>query len=84
VVSRPARRQEDARTAARRAHLQDALMPAEPAASPVCQPGPISAAVLFSQLFPDGVQMTGQLFADLEEWTRLTSKLAAGGNGTTG
>ena len=58
-------------------------MPAEPAAPPARQSGPVSAAELFSQLFPDGVQMTGQLFADLEEWARLTSKLAAGGNGTT-
>jgi hypothetical protein len=63
-------------------HPQHALVPAEPAAPPACQPGPISPAELFSQLFPDGVQMTGQLFADLEEWARLTSKLAAGGNGT--
>lgn len=47
------------------------------------QPGSISAAELFSQLFPDDVQMTGQLFADLEECARLTSKLAAGGSGTT-
>ena len=34
-----------------------------------------------SQLFPDGVQMTGELFADLEQWARLTSELATGGNG---
>jgi hypothetical protein len=37
----------------------------------------MSAAELFSQLFPDGVQMTGELLADLEQWTRLTSKFAA-------
>jgi hypothetical protein len=37
------------------------------------------AAELFDQLFPSGVQMTGELFADLEEWARLTSKLAADG-----
>jgi hypothetical protein len=34
----------------------------------------MSAAELFSQLFPDGVQMTGELFADLEQWIRLTGK----------
>jgi hypothetical protein len=28
----------------------------------------MSAAELFSQLFPDGVQMTGELVADLEQW----------------
>ena len=44
---------------------------------------PISAADLFRQLFPDGVQMTGELFVDLEQLLRLTSKLAAGGNGKT-
>jgi hypothetical protein len=58
-------------------------MPAEPPAPAGRQPGPISAAELFGQLFPDGVQMTGDLLAVLEEWARLTSKLAAGGNGTT-
>jgi hypothetical protein len=62
---------------------QQALMPAEPTAPAARHPGHISAAELFSQLFPDGVQMTGELFADLEQWARLTSKLAAGGNGTT-
>jgi hypothetical protein len=40
------------------------------------------AAELFDQLFPSGVQMTGELFADLEEWARLTSKLAADVGGT--
>ena len=62
---------------------QQALPPAEPATPPARQPGPMSAAELFSQLFPDGVQMTGELFADLEQWLQLTSKLTAGGNGTT-
>jgi hypothetical protein len=38
---------------------------------------PVAAAELFSQLFPSGVQMTGELLADLEQWARLTSKLAA-------
>jgi hypothetical protein len=36
-------------------------------------------AELFSQLFPAGVQMTGELLADLEQWARLTGKLAAQG-----
>jgi hypothetical protein len=62
---------------------QEALLPAEPTRLPARQPGHMSAAEPFSQLFPDGVQMTGELFADLEQWVRLTSKLAAGGNGTT-
>jgi len=58
-------------------------MPAQPAGPSARQAGHPSAAELFSQLFPDGVQLTGELFADLEQWVRLTSKLAAGGNGTT-
>jgi hypothetical protein len=40
------------------------------------------SAGLFDQLFPSGVQMTGELFVDLEEWARLTSKLAADCGGT--
>jgi len=40
------------------------------------------AAELFSQLFPSGVHMTGELLADLEQWAYLTSKLAAEGGGT--
>ena len=59
-----------------------ALMPATPAASPACQPRHISAAELFTQLFPDGVQMTSELFTDLEQLIRLTSKLTARGNDT--
>jgi hypothetical protein len=49
------------------------------------RPGPVSvrvagsAAELFSLLFPSGDQMTGELFTDLEQWARLTSKLAAQG-----
>jgi hypothetical protein len=39
----------------------------------------VSAAGLFGQLFPDGVQMTGELLADLEQWARLTGKLASRG-----
>jgi hypothetical protein len=63
-------------------HPQHALMPVQSTAPAARQPGSMSAAELFSQLFPDGVQMTCELFAVLEEWVRLTSKLAAGGNGT--
>jgi hypothetical protein len=58
-------------------------MPAEPAGPPTHQTRHMSAAELFSQLFPNGVQVTGELFADLEQWLRLTSKLAAGSSGTT-
>ena len=57
-------------------------MPAEPTAPTFRQPGQMSASELFSQLFSDGVQMTGELFAGLEQWAQLTSKLAAGGKGT--
>lgn len=37
---------------------------------------PVSVA-LFAQLFPDGVQMTAEMLADLEQWARLTDKLVA-------
>jgi hypothetical protein len=57
-------------------------MPAEPTAPAARQPGPISAAELFTQLFPDGIQMTSELFTDLAQWLQLTSKLAARGNDT--
>jgi hypothetical protein len=40
----------------------------------------MSAAELFSQLFPSGVQMTGELLADLGQCARLTSKLAGQGS----
>jgi hypothetical protein len=60
-----------------------ALMPAEPTVLPACPPGPLSSAELFSRLFPDGVQITGELFADLEQLLLLTSRLTARGNGTT-
>jgi hypothetical protein len=56
-------------------------MPATPAL-PARQPRQISAAELFTQLFPDGVQMTSELFADLEQLIRLTSKLSSRGNHT--
>jgi hypothetical protein len=62
---------------------QHALMPADPAQLRARQAEPISPADLFRQLFPDGIQMTGELFADLAQWLQLTSKLASGGNGTT-
>jgi hypothetical protein len=66
--------------AARRA--RGALPPQAPvspeqARPPARPPGRISAAELFGQLFPAGVQMTAELLADLEQWARLTSKLAA-------
>jgi hypothetical protein len=63
--------------------VPQALMPAEPTGLPARQNGHRSAAELFSQLFPGGIHMTGELFADLEQLIRLTSKLAAGGDGTT-
>jgi hypothetical protein len=44
------------------------------------QSGRMPAAELFSQLFPAGIQMTGELLADLEQWARLTGKLAAQGS----
>ena len=62
-----------------RTRPRSATLPPEPARASACQPGRISAAELFSQLFPTGVQMTGELLADLEHWTRLTSKLATHG-----
>jgi hypothetical protein len=46
---------------------------------PAARPGNMSAAELFGQLFPAGVQMTGELLADLEQWARLTGKLTARG-----
>jgi hypothetical protein len=71
--------------AARRAagtRPQQAPVPTEPAVPTGRQAGRMPAAELFSQLFPGGVQMTGELLADLEQWTRLTSRLAAEGGGT--
>jgi hypothetical protein len=61
---------------------QHTLMPAEPTGLPAREPVSLPLAELFSRLFPDGVQVTGELFADLEQLLRLTSKLTAGGNGT--
>jgi hypothetical protein len=54
----------------------------DPAGPSARQPGRVSAAELFSQLYPDGVHVTCELFADLEQLLRLTGKLAAGGSGT--
>jgi hypothetical protein len=48
--------------------------PPEPSSA---RPGRPSAAELFGQLFPSGIQMTGELLADLEQWAHLTGKLAA-------
>jgi hypothetical protein len=60
--------------------LPPAGTPAPELARPsVRHTGHMSAAELFSQLFPSGVQMTGELLADLEQWARLTGKLAANG-----
>jgi hypothetical protein len=44
------------------------------AVPPARQPRHISAAELFNQFFPDGIQMTGELFADLEQLIRLTNQ----------
>jgi hypothetical protein len=52
------------------------------AVRPDRQAGRMPAVELFDQLFPSGVQMTGELFADLEQWARLTSKLTAAARGT--
>jgi hypothetical protein len=50
-----------------------------PPGPPTARPGRVSAAEVFGQLFPSGVQMTGELLADLEQWARLTGKLASHG-----
>jgi hypothetical protein len=63
-------------SAASAALCRDGLPPGPPAA----RPGHVSAADLFGQLFPSEVQMTGELLADLEQWARLTGKLAAHGS----
>jgi hypothetical protein len=78
---RAARRIPAARRAAETPPSQ-APLPPDPAGTSARQPGPMSAAELFSQLFPSGVQMTGELLADLEQWARLTGKLAANNGGT--
>jgi hypothetical protein len=61
---------------------QQAPLAREPTGPSIRQPRRVPAAELFSQLFPSGVQMTGELLADLEQWARLTSKLAAAGDAT--
>ena len=55
-----------------------------PSGPPDTQPGRVSAAELFGQLFPSGVQLTGELLADLEQWARLTGKLASRGGAAGG
>jgi hypothetical protein len=64
------------RRAARRvpAARQHEAAPPGPATA---RPEGVSAAGLFGQMFPDGVQMTGELLADLEQWARLTGELAS-------
>lgn len=76
-------------SAARRAPPPAGSLAPESAAASARQPGRMPTAELFSQLFPDGIQMTGELLADLEQWTRRarsrhrgavqTSDLGAGG-----
>lgn len=66
------------RAAARRIPVTSRAVGAVPRQAPP----PSAPAELFSQLFPAGVQMTGELFADLEQWARLTGKLAAHSRGT--
>jgi hypothetical protein len=46
-------------------------------APPADRPGRLAAAELFGQLFPAGVQLTAELLADIEQWVRLTGRLAA-------
>ena len=84
MVSGPARppRQIPAARRAAGAFPRQAPLPPEPPGSAGRQPEGMSAAALFSQLFPADVQMTGELLADLEQWARLTSKLTAKGSGT--
>jgi hypothetical protein len=61
---------------------QQAALPPAAARPSALQPRRMSAAELFSQLFPSGVQMTGDLLTDLEQWAHLASKLAAEGGST--
>jgi hypothetical protein len=56
-------------------------LPSEP---PAARPGRVSAAELFGQIFPSGVQLTGELLADLEQWARLTGKLTSRGGAAGG
>lgn len=35
-----------------------------------------AAVELFEQLFPDGVTMTADLFADLQQWSQLTARIS--------
>ena len=74
---------EGQRAAARQVPLprRDTPRAPEPAASPAN--GTAAAADVFGQLFPAGIKMTAAALADLEQWGRLTSRLAARGD-TTG
>jgi hypothetical protein len=47
---------------------RQAPLPPEPPGPAARQPEGMSAAALFSQLFPSGLQMTSELLADLELW----------------
>jgi hypothetical protein len=51
-----------------------------PPRPPAAPPERVSAAGLFGQIFPAGVQMTGELLADIEQWARLTGELVAQGS----
>lgn len=48
------------------------------ASAPAPQAG-VPAAELLGQLFPPGIPMTTEMLADLEQWARLTGRLAAHG-----
>jgi hypothetical protein len=70
------------RAAARRPappRAQQPVLPLEPEDAPASSGRGLGAGELFSQLFPSGVQLTGELLADLEQWARLTSKLTTSG-----
>jgi hypothetical protein len=54
--------------------------PPEPAAAPPASPAH-GMSELFSQLFPAGVQLTGDNLTDLAHWLLLTSKLATSTGG---
>ena len=62
-------------------HIPPPRRASGPAPEPplAARPGRVSAAEVFGQLFPAGVRMTGELLADLEQWARLTGKLASHG-----
>jgi hypothetical protein len=76
---RAAARQIPAARRAAEALPRPAFLSPDPAESSTRQSERMPVAELFSQLFPSDVQMTGELLADLEQWARLTGKLAAQG-----